>query len=221
MLQSFAWRDLGDRSAQFARISAEIDEIKGVFTSVWLPPPSESADTQVPHAAMLPVCCENKLGNHDRPFCIRLLQGYMPGRWTKLEGGRVQREAVRRLNDAGIIPVADTILNHRTASHKSNSGCIPGDGDWVDFDDPPMGQGAIPMDDYKCDSRELKYCYCDCGAIDTGINFCGAPDLDHTSAEVQELCIMYMGFLQDAGYRGFRLDMVKGYAGEYAGHYIR
>ena len=50
------------------------------------------------------------------------------------------------------------------------------------------------------------------GADDTGTDFSGGRDLDHTSANVRQNCITYMNFLQkELGYSGYRLDMVKGY----------
>ena len=54
------------------------------------------------------------------------------------------------------------------------------------------------------------------GAADTGEDFNGSRDLDHTNLNVQNNCKNYCKFLlEDLGYIGFRYDMVKGYSGQY------
>lgn len=58
------------------------------------------------------------------------------------------------------------------------------------------------------------------GAPDTGEDFNGSRDLDHTNANVQNNCKAYCKFLlEDMGYAGFRYDMVKGYSGQYTKMY--
>ena len=58
------------------------------------------------------------------------------------------------------------------------------------------------------------------GAADTGDDFDGSRDLDHTSSVVQANVKTYMDFLlNDLGYAGFRIDMTKGYKAEYTGKY--
>lgn len=54
------------------------------------------------------------------------------------------------------------------------------------------------------------------GSADTGEGWSGMPDLDHTRANVQDVCKAYTKMLiEHFGYAGFRYDMVKGYKGEY------
>ena len=58
------------------------------------------------------------------------------------------------------------------------------------------------------------------GANDTGDDFDGARDLDHTSQNVQTMVKAYLDFLlNDLGYTGLRYDMVKGYSPTYTGIY--
>ena len=58
------------------------------------------------------------------------------------------------------------------------------------------------------------------GAADTGDDFDGSRDLDHTGSVVQANVKTYMDFLlNDLGYAGFRIDMTKGYKAEYTGKY--
>ena len=54
------------------------------------------------------------------------------------------------------------------------------------------------------------------GAYDTGDNFDGCRDLDHTNAKVQEGIKAYLDFLKnDLGYIGWRYDMVKGFGSKF------
>ncbi len=54
------------------------------------------------------------------------------------------------------------------------------------------------------------------GNADTGEDFSGYCDLDHTKTQVQTNCKNYCKFMIDQmGFAGFRLDMVKGYKSSY------
>ena len=58
------------------------------------------------------------------------------------------------------------------------------------------------------------------GAKDTGENWSGARDLDHTSAYVQQDIVSYLSWLHgDFGYDGWRYDFCKGFNGKYVGIY--
>lgn len=58
------------------------------------------------------------------------------------------------------------------------------------------------------------------GAADTGTDFDGYRDLDHTNATCQANVETYLDYLlNELGYAGFRYDMVKGYAPKYTGIY--
>ena len=58
------------------------------------------------------------------------------------------------------------------------------------------------------------------GNADTGEDFSGYCDLDHTKAKVQTNCKTYCKFMIDQmGFAGFRLDMVKGYSASYTQTY--
>lgn len=58
------------------------------------------------------------------------------------------------------------------------------------------------------------------GNADTGDDFSGYCDLDHTNTTVQNNCINYMKFLLNSlGVAGFRVDMVKGYSPTYTKQY--
>ena len=58
------------------------------------------------------------------------------------------------------------------------------------------------------------------GNADTGEDFSGYCDLDHTKTQVQTNCKTYCKFMIDyMGFAGFRLDMVKGYSASYTQTY--
>ena len=118
----------------------------------------------------------------------------MPQHWHQLVGEADLRILLKAASDAGIAPIADVVVNHRTAPNLSGDGCLDPP-DWVGFEDPQMGPWAITSDDFKCEGGS-KYCNCDCGQADTGVNFCGAPDLDHSSLKVQDLVLEYLAFLK-------------------------
>jgi alpha-amylase len=58
------------------------------------------------------------------------------------------------------------------------------------------------------------------GNADTGDNFDGYRDLDHTNATTQANVNTYLDYLlNELGYAGFRYDMVKGFSASYVGQY--
>jgi alpha-amylase len=58
------------------------------------------------------------------------------------------------------------------------------------------------------------------GAPDTGDDFSGARDLDHTSTIVQDNIKGYLQFLKnEMGYSGWRYDMTKGFSASYVNQY--
>ena len=186
--QAFDWGALSDRDGQFRKISSVADELASAgINAVWFPPPSQSVD----------------------------LQGYMPQQWYDLEGSSAQQSAVKAVASAGMIPVADVVVNHRTAPSKDS--CT---NDYTSFAQPAMGDADVVMNDYKCQSSATFCSGCGCKNVDTGDNFCGCPDLDHASDNVQKLVGKYLFSLKAIGYKGFRFDMVKGYSPSFVGKYV-
>ena len=116
--QGFDWGALSNRAAQYKNIESAAKELAASgIGAVWFPPPSKSVDAQ----------------------------GYMPGQWTELEGDSAQRSAVSAVSAAGIVPVADVVVNHRTAPAKDS--CT---NDYTAFAEPTMGDDAVLQNDYKC-----------------------------------------------------------------------
>lgn len=109
------------------------------------------------------------------------------------------RSLIQAFKNNGIGTIADVVVNHR----KSLSG----------FNFPVETYKGVT---YQMGAADVVKGDGGSGAADTGENWNGMPDLDHTSENVQKCVKAYLDLLlNDLGYAGFRYDMVKGYAGAY------
>ena len=60
-----------------------------------------------------------------------------------------------------------------------------------------------------------------CPPLPAGDDYGPAPDLDHLNPELRTALKDWLGWLQrDIGFRGWRLDFVKGYGGRFVDEYI-
>lgn len=194
MLQGFYWDGYAD--ASWPIMTKRAADFKGYFDLVWLP---QSGN-----------CNGTSMGYDDFYW--------FPGgeRYTSSFGDENQlRTLISTFKSNGIGTIADVVINHR----KNVSS-------WVDF----------PAETYNGVTYQLKstdICGNDdggdtkkqnptvtLGANDTGEDWGGMRDLDHTSANVQNNCKAYTKMLiDDLGYVGFRYDMVKGYSAYYTALY--
>ena len=172
---------------KWTNLTAQRDELSKYFTLIWVPNSAKSASGYM---------------------------GYDPVYWFTNHNTRFGTEAELRAmiaayreKNVGIIE--DVVVNHR--SGKSN---------WTDFPAEQwngktwqLGPAHIcSTDEVRNASGQAK----PTGAPDTGEDFDGSRDLDHTNATVQDNVKNYCKFLlDDLGYSGFRYDMVKGYAGRF------
>ena len=149
--------------------------------------------------------------------------GYDPLYWftnyNSSFGSKAQLTSmINTFKGKGIGTIADVVINHR--KNVSN---------WVDF----------PSETYKGVTYQLRstdICRDDDGGAalswatsngyslsannDTGEDWSGMRDLDHTSSNVQNNVKAYIKMLlDDLGYAGFRYDMTRGYAASYTGMY--
>jgi alpha-amylase len=131
-------------------------------------------------------------------------EGYIPRRWNVLStpyGSEVElRAAIAALSP--VKALADVVLNHRVGAH------TPG----ADFEDPPFrdNRAAICRDDSSGVGT---------GNPDTGERHPCGRDLDHTNPDVRAAIKDYLGRLKSVGFRGWRYDLVKGFAGRFVGEY--
>ena len=201
MLQGFYWDS--QKETSWLKLISSASDIAKSFSCVWLPP-SASAEGG------------NTVGGNN--------VGYHPREWTDQTScwGTADnlKKLISTLHADGVKVIADIVINHRA-----------GDNAWGNFTKDDFGTyGSFQLDvnHICCDDEMNDASSCTdanwygkaAGAKDTGENWSGARDLDHTSEYVQEDCIAYLSWLKgEFGYDGWRYDFCKGYAGEYIGIY--
>jgi alpha-amylase len=150
--------------------------------------------------------------------------GYSAKEYSKQEGDWGTKTTLTKLIGAlhrgNTKVIADIVINHR--GNMSN---------WCDFFTDNFGQyGTYTLtqqhickyDEGFTDSKSS--CYgadmSTRGAADTGTNFEGARDFDHTNAYVQNWAKAYVKWMFNImKYDGFRYDMTRGYGGTYLSMY--
>ena len=188
MLQGFYWDSNNETS--WANLTAQSDELSKYFSLIWVP---------------------NSARSNGSPA-----MGYMPIYWFTNHNSSFGTEAqlrtmIKTFKEKGTGIIEDVVVNHRV-----------GVSNWYNFPTETwngktysLTNGAICSTDEMWSSGGQGCPYTK-GAPDTGEDFNGARDLDHTNATVQEHIKDYCKFLlEDLSYAGFRLDMVKGYGGQY------
>ena len=195
MLQGFYWNSY--RASKWSNLEAQADDLAPYFNLVWIPQSANCGSG-------------NSMGYDDL---------YWFSNYNSSFGNEKELRSLNKtFKSNGIGTIADVVINHR--KNVSN---------WVDF----------PMETYKGVTYEMKstdICANDDGGKtkewanengyklssinDTGEDWSGMRDLDHSSQNVQTIVKAYLDMLlNDFGYAGFRYDMVKGYSGKYTGIY--
>ena len=184
MLQAFDWNSLSNRPNHLNYLISQVDDWASAgITGAWLPQISDSVDKQ----------------------------GYIPQRWYTAVNPTAVSALMRKLKESGIMPIAETVLNHRGAPYKDD--CT---GYYTRFEDPPMGNWAVVKQDVDCSGTLVCPERCGCTSQDTGEGFCGSNDLDHTNDQVRRLIKEYLNYLKGLGFQGLRWDMTKGFHGKYS-----
>ena len=204
MLQAFYWDSYSD--TQWSVLTAQSDELSQYFQLIWIPNSGMTSDYY-----------------HSR----RQTMGYDPCFWLDhnscwgTEAELKQMVSTFRQRGTGIIE--DVVINHKNGLTT-----------WVDFPDESVGAYSVTWDNTNysaiCSNDECNSAanlskwssngQKTTGAVDTGDNFDGYRDLDHTNTTVQENVNTYLSFLlNEVGYAGFRYDMVKGFSARYVGKY--
>ena len=141
--------------------------------------------------------------------------GYFPTEWFNFSqtswGSEAQlKKMLANMNARGLYPIADVVVNHRS-----------GTTGWTDFTNPTWGCETICSND---DAANPANVYTGCrpsGAADTGEEFKGSRDLDHTNLTVQNGVKDFLSRLKALGFKGWRWDVAKGFAPVYFGNYIQ
>ena len=194
MLQGFYWDSYSE--SKWTKLEAQAPELGQYFNLVWIP---QSA-----------YCGHKSMGYDDLYWFSNYESSF--GSESEL------RSLIKTFKNNGIGTIADVVINHR----KNVS-------TWFDF----------PVEIYKGVTYEMKstdICANDDGGKtkkeadkqgvklssnnDTGDDWDGMRDLDHSNENVQTIVKAYLDMLlNDFGYAGFRYDMVKGYSGKFTGIY--
>ena len=195
MLQGFYWDGYAD--SKWTVLEKQADELSQYFDLIWIP---QSGKTSKFH--------HNKEKTMGYDPCFWLDHNSCWGTEAEL------KKMIKTFSDKGTGIIEDVVINHKNGLNT-----------WVDFPDETKGDFSIKWDntdfsgickDDECNSNGYKTT----GAKDTGENFDGYRDLDHTNETVQKNVKTYLDFLlKELGYVGFRFDMVKGYSAKYTGEY--
>lgn len=119
------------------------------------------------------------------------------------------RAANSALRDVGLHPIADVVANHRNGTN-----------DWSTFTNPAWGCHTI------CSTDEVNRNWLAtrgpraCGNPDTGDDFDGGRDLDHTHLDTRNGIKEFLEKLKEQGFVGWRWDMTKGFSPSYVAEYI-
>ncbi len=205
MLQGFYWDSYTD--SKWTNLESQADELSQYFKLIWVPNSGKTSDFH--HTG-------------------RKTMGYDPCYWfdhTGAFGTEAElRSMISTFQTKGVGIIEDVVVNHKNGLNT-----------WVDFPNETKGTYSITWDntnfsgickDDECNSHLSEWAtgaYAGkkaTGANDTGDNFDGFRDLDHTNATVQQNIKTYVSFLlNNLGYVGFRYDMVKGFSASYIGIY--
>ena len=186
MLQGFYWDSYTDTN--WSVLTSQADELSQYFSLIWVPNSGYSGGSRN--------------------------MGYAPQYWFTNHNSSFGTEArllamIEAYKERGTGIIADVVVNHRA-----------GRTNWTDFPVETWNgrtwsigpEGICSTDEVAGQAGQAK----PTGAPDTGEDFNGARDLDHTNANVQDNVKNYtLCLLEKYGYAGFRYDMVKGYAGRY------
>jgi len=206
MLQGFYWD--GYEDGKWTTLTAQADELSQYFKLIWVPNSGKTSSFY--H------------NNNSKTM------GYDPCFWldhTSCWGTETElKTMIQTFKAKGTGFIADVVINHKN-----------GRDTWVDFPNETKGSYSITWDNTdlsdicqndECNSHLSEWAtgaYSGkkaTGARDSGDNFDGYRDLDHTNENVQKNVKTYLDFLiKELGYVGFRYDMVAGYKSQYTGEY--
>lgn len=195
MLQGFYWDSYSD--TQWTNLESQADELAEFFDLIWIPQSGKSNNTA------------NSMGYDDMWWFNDYNSSF--GNEQEL------RSMISTFKDKGLGTIADVVINHRFSMEG-----------WFGFPEETYKGVTYTMsstdvcstDDNGGAQAEADRLGVSLGAADSGDDFGGGRDLDHSSQNVQTVVKAYLDFLlNDLGYTGFRYDMVKGYAPMYTGIY--
>ena len=201
MLQGFYWDSYTD--SNWANLESQADELSQFFNLIWIPNSGKTSAFYHNNSS--------KTMGYDP--CFWLDHSTCFGTETQL------RSMINTFKTKGTGIIEDVVINHKNGLNS-----------WCDFPNESKNGYTLTWDNTnfsaicvndECNSSENLSQWSTngkktTGAADTGDNFNGYRDLDHTNATVQQNVKTYLNFLlKDLGYAGFRYDMVKGFSSSY------
>ena len=201
MLQGFWWD--GYEDAKWKNLEAKAGELSQYFKLIWVP--NSGTVTSNPKATT-----QGTSMGYDP--CFWLSHNSCFGTEAEL------RSMINTFKQNGVGIIEDVVINHKK-----------GQTSWLDFPNEEVTVGdetytidwnGAPEDYITCNDDCNYQGYATHGNYDTGDDFPGFRDLDHTKELTQNNIITYLKFLKNGlGYVGFRYDLVKGYAPGFINHY--
>ena len=201
MLQGFWWDSYNETT--WAKLTEAAPELSQYFDLIWVPnsgtvTSNPNASTQGPSMGYDP--------------CFWLSHNSCFGTEAEL------RTMIQTYKSKGVGIIEDVVINHKK-----------GQSSWLDFpDEEVIGSKRtynIDWNDtpekYITKNDDCNYQgYTTSGGYDTGDDFPGFRDLDHTSEVTRGNIKVYLDYLlNELGYAGFRYDLVKGYGAGYIQEY--
>ncbi|KAF6254629.1 glycoside hydrolase [Scenedesmus sp. NREL 46B-D3] len=194
LLQGFGWDSCRQHhSTYYEHVQSMVPQIQAAgFSHVWLPPPSASVSAE----------------------------GYMPQQLYDLNSAYGSQEQLHALLEglkaAGVAPIADVVINHRCADEQDDSGRWNRYRDKVPHEGPSLAWGpwAIVRDadgKFGGDGQPTEH----------AVAWQGAPNLDHSNAQVREGLTAWLSWLHThLGFEGWRFDHAIGYSSRYVQGYV-
>lgn len=157
--------------------------------------------------------------------------GYHPQQWSNLDSQRGAKTTlvslISQLHQRGVKSIADIVVNHRESSSGWCKFFIDNFGSKYGSTEAPSGQYSFNSshicadDEAFTDPKSSCYGGSGSGNADSGEQlYEAARDLDHTLPYVRSAVKSYLKFLQgEAGFDGWRYDLVKGYSPKYLAEY--
>lgn len=198
-IQAFTWEaHLQWKNRWYDLVQSHANQLKSAgFDLVWLPPPSYGEGS-----------------------------GYHPVEWYRFDNTYGSLSSHKRLlyslNQLGLTPVADVVVNHRSGDHS-----------WAAFKNPEFPSNYICSDDEFWKNPPSKYTdprdieirkqnkkgNADYAGSDYP-SWHGSRDLDHTNLNFRKEVVSYLLAMRQLGYRGWRWDMAKGFDPLYVAGYL-
>lgn len=186
MLQGFYWESYDD--TEWTNLESQADKLAASFKLIWVPNSAKAA--QNPGMGFEPVYW---FTNHNSSF----------GTENQI------RQMIKAFKSNGVGVIETVAINHRSGT--TNATDFPAE-KWRGQTWKIGRDGICETDEVAAMAGQGK----PTGAPDTGEDYDGSRDLDHTNSNVQNNCKAYCRFLlQDMEYAGFSYDFVKGYSGSY------